>query len=347
MSIERTPKRNPLSNGKRFLIFFFAGLAALLAVMVLFLTFGAESEVGFSTVWEAIFHHDPDNFSHTIVTDIRLPRLLADLMVGICLSVAGAIMQGTTKNPMADTGIMGISAGSTLGVVAVMAFFPEAGRYERMGFSALGAALVTFLIYGIAYFGRKHASADRMVLSGMAISTFLSSFTTAIVLKYGLMNQMIKYTSGSSQNVIWNDIAISSPFFGGAFLLALFLSPSLTVMNLGEDVSKGLGANTKVTKILSTIAVLILSAVSVVVIGPVAYVGLMIPYIARYMVGTDYRLILPTCAVYGPLLVGTVDLIARVINPGMEFPVGLLITVIGVPFFIYTSRRMKGDAFRD
>ena len=268
-------------------------------------------------------------------------------MVGICLSVSGTIMQGTTKNPMADTGIMGISSGSTLGVVIVIAFFPGAGRYERMCFSALGAALVTLLIYGIAYFGKRRVSVDRMVLSGMAISTFFSSFTTAIVLKYGLMNQMIKYTSGSSQNVIWNDVLVALPFFAIGFVIALLISPSLTVMNLGDDVSKGLGANTKLTKILSTIVVLVLSSVSVIIIGPVAYVGLMIPYIARYMVGTDYRYIIPTCAIYGPLLVSVVDLLARIINPGVEFPVGLLIVIIGVPFFIYVSRKTKGDAFRD
>lgn len=345
--MSRNPNKKKLSNNQRFIIFASVGIAFLIVVFILFLLFGAEQAVNIETVFKGLFNYDSNNFNETIVRNIRLPRLIADLMVGVCLSVAGAIMQGTTKNPMADTGIMGISSGSTLGIVIVMTFIPEAGRYERMAMSALGAALVTLLIYAIAYAGKRRVSVDRMVLSGMAISTLLSSLTTAIVLKYGLMNQMIKYTSGSSQNVIWKDILVALPFFAGGFILSLIISPSLTVMNLGEDVSKGLGANTKITKILSTIVVLVLSSVSVIIIGPVAYIGLMIPYIARYMVGTDYRYILPICAIYGPLFVCVVDLIARIINPGLEFPVGLLITVIGVPFFIYVSRRTKGDAFRE
>ena len=116
-------------------------------------------------------------------------------------------------------------------------------------------------------------------------------------------------------------------------------------MNLGEDVSKGLGANPKMIRILSTLVVLILSAVAVIIIGPVSYVGLMIPYIVRYMVGVDYRYVLPVCAVYGALFVSGVDLIAKLIHPGREFPIGLLITLIGVPFFIYVSRKQEGDSF--
>ncbi len=336
--------KKKLSNGTRFLIFAGIGAVALIVILWATMKFGA-SVISFEKIFNAFFNYNPGDFTQKTVRDIRLPRWVADVIVGASLSVAGAIMQGTTKNPMADSGIMGISAGSTLGVVIVLAFFPGAGRFEKMGISSLGAAVVTLLIYGIAYIGKRRITSDRMVLSGMAISSLLSSITSAIILKNGLTNQMLRYTSGSSANTIWKDVHIALPIFIGGIVVALMISRSLTVMNLGEDVSKGLGANTTVIKALSTIVVLILSAVAVIIIGPVSYIGLMIPYITRYMVGSDYRLVLPICAIYGALFVTGVDLVAKNIHPGMEFPIGLLITIIGVPFFIYVSRKQEGDGY--
>lgn len=320
--------------------------------LLLFITLSLSGKAAsFGDVFNALFRidafRDQEEYYYDLIfiRDSRLPRFLADIMVGASLSIAGAIMQGTTKNPMADSGIMGISSGATFGVIIVIAFFPLAGRFEKMAISALGAGGVTLLIYLIAFLGKTRITPDRMVLSGMAISTLMSSLTSAIVLKEGLMQDMLRYTSGSSANVIWKDLAVAAPFFLSAVTVAIVISRGLTVTNLGEDVSKGLGANVKMIRASSTFIVLILSAVAVIIIGPVGYIGLMIPYIARYMVGTDYRLILPICAVYGSLFVATVDFIARLIHPGLEFPIGLLITLIGAPFFIYVSRKQKGDSF--
>lgn len=332
------------NNFAKFSVYMIIGIIVLLMILMLTMRYGAVV-IDIQEIINAFFRFDADNFTQVSVLNIRLPRFIADVIVGASLSIAGAIMQGTTKNPMADSGIMGISSGSTLGVVIVLAFFPGAGRFEKMGISALGAGMVTLLIYVIAYAGKGRITSDRMVLSGMAISTLLSSLTTAIILKNGLMNEMIRYTSGSSANTIWKDIYIAAPFFLGGVIASIVIARSLTVMNLGEDVSKGLGANTTVIKTVSTIIVLILSAVAVIIIGPVGYIGLMIPYIARYMVGTDYRYVLPVCGVYGALFVSIVDFIAKNIHPGREFPIGLLITMIGVPFFVYVSRRQEGDQF--
>ena len=322
------------------------GFAALIAVSLLSLLFGA-STYSISDVFNAIFHYDSNIDAHYYIVNSRMPRIIADIIVGASLSVAGAIMQGTTKNPMADSGIMGISAGSTLGVVIVVAFIPAAGRFGKMGIAALGAFMVTALIYAIAFLGKGKITSERMVLSGMAISTLLASITTAIILQNGLSNQMIRYTNGSSANTIWKDVYIALPVFLVGLLISIVISRSLTVLNLGEDVSKGLGANVVITRILSTIVVLVLSAVAVIIIGPVGYIGLMVPYIVRYIVGTDYRFVIPSCAIVGSSFVLIVDLIAKTINPGFEFPIGLIITMVGVPFFIYVSRKQKGDSFYD
>ena len=203
----------------------------------------------------------------------------------------------------------------------------------------------TLLIYAVAMVGRRGATAERMVLSGMAISTLFSSVTSAIVLKGGLSSQLMKYTTGSSANTIWLDIEIALPFFLVGFIVSLIISRSLTIMNLGEDVSKGLGANIKVVKFISTVVVLVLSAIAVVIIGPVGYVGLMVPHIVRHFVGTDYRLVIPSCAIMGGVLVVFVDFLARMILAPLEFPVGTILTMIGVPFFIFISRRQRSDTF--
>lgn len=336
--------RKVRSNSSKFILLTIVCGVLLVVLSVSFVSFGAQ-KVSLSDIMSAFFSFDKDDFNEVVVRNIRLPRLIADIMVGVSLAVSGAVMQGNTKNPMADSGIMGISSGSIFAVIIMMTFLPSASRLERIGYSCLGAGAATLLIYGVAMMSRRGATAERMVLSGMAISTLFSSITSAIVLKEGLSSELMKYTSGSSANTIWLDIKVAAPFFIGGFFVALLISRSLTIMNLGEDVSKGLGANIAVTKILSTLIVLVLSAIAVIIIGPVGYVGLMVPHIVRHFVGTDYRFVLPSCALLGAVLVVFVDFLARIIIAPLEFPVGVLITMIGVPFFIFVSRRQNSDAF--
>lgn len=335
-----------MSSSARFWIFFACSLLVLLVATILFISFGAE-KIAFSEVFSALFNYDSDNFNHTIIRDIRIPRLLADIMVGACLALSGAVMQGTTKNPMADSGIMGISSGSVFAVVIIVVFFPDVSRLGRIGISALGSSVVTILIYLVALLAKRRASTEKMVLSGMAISTLLTSITTAIILKEGISGEMMRYTAGSSANTIWSDIYVASPFFLVGLVISLIISRSLTIMNLGDDVSKGLGANTFVIKLISTIVVLMLSAIAVVIIGPVGYVGLMIPHIVRHFVGVDYRYVLPLSSILGGAMVVLCDLIARLLIAPYEFPIGVIISMIGVPFFIFTSRREKISGFDD
>ena len=338
-------KDKKIPNLTKFLILMSIFLVLLIVIFFLSLNFGAENSVNFNDVINGLFNYNDEIFNQTIVRNIRLPRFIADIMVGACLAVAGAVMQGTTKNPMADSGIMGISSGSTFAIVIIMTFLPNVSRLGRIGISCLGAAVVTFLIYGIAFIGKRGLSSDRMVLSGMAISTLFTSVTTAIVLKTGQSSEMMKYMAGSSANTIWLDLNVSGPFFIVGLLISILISRSLTILSLGDETSKGLGANTSLIKLLSTIVVLVLSAIAVVIIGPVGYVGLMVPHIVRYVVGVDYRYVIPSCALVGGTFVALVDLIARTVNPGLEFPIGLIITLIGVPFFVFTARRQKEGEF--
>lgn len=344
MRCGRMDVKKQASHVQKFFLLAIIGLVLLISACVLFLLYGAE-QISVQDAANGLFRYDGEVFSHVVIHDIRLPRLLADIIVGVSLSVAGAVMQGNTKNPMADSGLMGISSGSVFGILLMMRFVPNATRLERIGYSFMGAAMATLLIYAIAMIGRRKITSDRMVLAGMAISTLFGSVTTAIMLKDGLSASMMKYSAGSSANTLWSDVAVAAPFFLLGFLVSIIISRMLTVLNLGEEVSMGLGANVKGIQFLSTMVVLVLSATAVIIIGPVGYVGLMVPHIVRYFVGTDYRFILPSCAVIGALFVVVVDLLARVLIAPLEFPIGVLLTMIGVPFFLFISRRQRNESF--
>ena len=240
--MRKPSERVKLNNTNKFFILLGVCLSVLFVLSFLFIYFGAE-KIRFSDLLKGLFQFDKSDFSQVIVHNIRLPRLIADIIVGVSLAVAGAVMQGNTKNPMADSGIMGISAGSIFAIIVMVVVLPNATRLERIGFSCLGALGATLMIYSVAMVGRRGATAERMVLSGMAISTLFSSITSAIVLKGGLSSQLMKYTTGSSANTIWLDIEIAVPFFLVGFIVSLIIARSLTIMNLGEDVSKGLGSN--------------------------------------------------------------------------------------------------------
>ena len=177
--------KKKIQNNQKFVILLICSLFFIAAMIVLSIFIGAEKSITFKDFINALFNYNDENFNETIIRNIRIPRIIADIMVGACLAVAGAIMQGTTKNPMADSGIMGISSGSVFSIIIIMVFFPNISRLGRIGFSCLGALVVTLLIYTVAFIGRKGLSSDRMVLSGMAISTLFSSVTTAVVLKTG------------------------------------------------------------------------------------------------------------------------------------------------------------------
>lgn len=327
-------KRN---NLQKFTILIICSLILMFVFSILSMLIG-QKKILPSEVLKALFKYD-GSFNHQIVRDFRLPRVFAGIFVGASLSVTGAIMQGNTKNPLADSGLMGITSGSMFSVILLMTYLPQASIYTRIGISSLGAGLATALIYLIAYIGRKGLKPERMILSGMAISTLFGSIATAIVLQNGKTAEMIRYMSGSVSNANWDEIFVALPIFIVGIIMSIALSRTLTVMNLGDDISYGLGANIKATKIISTVIVFLLSAIAFIIIGPVAYIGLMVPHVVRKVVGTDYRLVLPSSIILGSTFILIMDFIARNIHRHHEFPIGILIAMLGVPFFILISRR--------
>ncbi len=321
-----------------FIIIMGSGLLALL--MAFSITKGA-AKIPLSLVWDALFRFDEKNTQHLIVIDLRLPRVIASALVGAAFAVAGAIMQGATRNPMADSGLMGLNAGAGFALSICFAFFPDLVYLQIILFSFLGAALGAALVGSIASLRRGGATSIRLVLAGAAVSALLAALSQGIALYFGVAQDMMFWTAGGVAGSNWEQIRIMAPWILGALLGAIALARSVSLLSLGEDVAKGLGMNTTVSNVLCFLTVLILAGASVSVVGAVGFVGLIIPHLARYFVGVDYRWVIPSAAILGALLMVLADLGARTLNPPFETPIGALIGLVGVPFFLYLVHKQR------
>lgn len=340
--MQHLPAKQPKRGAARFALYMIAGAGLLVLMSAASISFGA-ADMSLSTAWRAIFNFDPNLTEHQIIQTLRFPRTVADLIVGCSLAICGALMQGTTRNPLADSGLMGISSGATFAIALCMAFLPARTYGETMLFACLGAAVTTGMTYGIASIGKRGMTPQRLVLAGMSISMLFGAFSQYISLKYKLGQALAYWTAGGTAGAKWSELAIVAPFFVVAVLASIALSPSVTVMSLGEDVATGLGLKTRLVKGISTVIVLVLTGLSVIVVGPVGFVGLITPHIVRYLVGVDYRYIIPASGLYGALLTVTADLIGRLINKPYETPIGIIFAVVGVPYFLYLARKQRRE----
>ena len=320
-----------------------AGMIVLLLLLCISITQGT-ANISMDTVVKAFTHFDSRSPQHLMVIDLRLPRVLISGLIGAALAVAGAIMQGTTRNPMADSGLMGINAGAGFAIALCFAFMPGISYGMLIVFSFLGAALGALLINGIAASHKGGRSPMDLVLAGAAISALLSALSQGIALGFEAGRDVLFWTVGGVASVTWQQFYILAPVVLAALLCAFLLSPYVSILNMGEDVATGLGLNTALIHCLCTLVVLALAGISVSVVGSVSFVGLIIPHGARFLVGVDYKKIIPTAAVLGALLLVLADLGARTVNPPFEVPLGVITSLIGVPFFLYLSQKTRRDA---
>ncbi|MED0673960.1 iron ABC transporter permease [Aneurinibacillus aneurinilyticus] len=319
-------------------IILIGGVVALILSIGLSVSFGV-ADIKFTTVWEGIFHYNADLTQHQIIQELRLPRVLGGAMVGTSFAVAGAIMQGMTRNPLADSGLLGLNSGAGFALALCYAFFPGMPFLYLILYSFLGAGLGAGLVYGIGSMVRGGLTPLRLVLAGAAVSALLSALGEGIALFFRIGQDLAFWYAGGVAGTSWLQLKIMFPWVIAAVIGAIILSRSITMLSLGDDVAKGLGLHSGTVKLFSTIIVLILAGAAVSVVGAVGFVGLIIPHLTRKLVGVDYRLIIPCSAVLGALLVILADLAARMVNPPYETPLGALIALIGVPFFLYVSRK--------
>lgn len=335
-------KINKEKGSIRFSFYMVIGIILLFFACFLSISFGA-AEITVKNAWTAIFAFDPSSTEHQTIVTLRVPRTIADMIVGSSLAVCGAIMQGTTKNPLADSGLMGISSGATFSMAVVLALFPHFSYFQMLLVSFLGASLTTGLTYFVASSGRRGMTPQRLVLAGISISMLFGAMSSYLSIKYHLGHALMYFTAGGTAGAKWNELLIVLPFFLVGLLISIVLSPGITMLSLGDEVAVGLGLNIQQIRAFSTIIVLILTGLSVVVIGPVSFVGLIIPHIVRYFVGVDYRFIIPASILYGALFTVLADLIGRLINRPFETPIGIIFSLIGVPFFLYLVRKERRE----
>lgn len=325
-------------------IFIIIGIVILVAGIILSVTLGAKN-IDFSTIVSSLFSNSND-INTKIVRDVRIPRALAAALVGGFLAVAGAIMQGVTRNPIAEPSVMGITQGATLMIAitfVLQRIYPNIiiGSFGLMLFSFLGASISGLSVYFISSRRGRKVNPIKLALAGTAIGTLLISLAMAIAMYFNLSQQLTFWISGGLVSAKWEGVKMLAIIGGAAFIAAIFMASKITILSLGEEVAIGLGQKTNAVRFISIIIVILLTGASVSVAGNIVFVGLIVPQIAKAIVGSDYKYIIPTSMIYGSVLLVYSDILARVINPPYETPIGSLTALLGVPVFIYLVRKDK------
>ncbi|WP_438351113.1 FecCD family ABC transporter permease [Paenibacillus sp. FA6] len=300
------------------------------------------TDIPLSSIWESFIHYDYSSQEHLIIRTVRVPRALIASVAGASLAIAGAIMQVITRNPIASPSLFGVNSGAAFMVVIASGWLGISGMQSLTLFALLGAAISGSIVFYLGSVGRDGMTPIKITLAGAAIAAFFHSMTQGYMLSNGRMfDQILVWLVGSVAGRDMNMLINVLPYMAIGFLIALLLSRHLNVLLMGDDVAQTLGQRTVAIKSLASIAVILLAGASVAVAGPIAFVGIIIPHIVRYLVGTDYRWVIPYSAVLGAILLVTADIGSRYIAMPKEVPVGVMTAILGVPFFVYIARKGK------
>jgi iron complex transport system permease protein len=316
-------------------------VVALGTVTLASVAFGARpSTVG--TVLDALFAYDPSIDDHLVVRGLRLPRTVVGLLVGLALGLAGAVMQGVARNPLADPGILGVSAGASLFVVLAIYWFGVGSLTGYVWFAFAGAAVAAVFVYGVGSVGREGATPVKLALAGAAVSALLASVTTAILLiDLATLDQFRFWAVGS---LAGRDAVIAwqiAPFVLVGTVMAMASGRILNALALGDDVARSLGQRVGTARAFAATAVVLLVGVATAAAGPIGFVGLTVPHVARAITGPDYRWVLPYSAVLAPTLLLGSDVVGRLVARPGEVQVGIVTALVGAPFFVALVRRRK------
>lgn len=277
-----------------------------------------------------------------VVAELRLPRTILAIIVGAALGVAGALIQGHTRNPLADPGILGISSGAALSVVASYALLGISAPWATAVVAFLGAIAATALVFGLASAGRATVNPLTLVLGGAALSAVLSAITSAFVLtSENNLDRMRFWTVGSLAGRDMNIALSVLPFVVLGLILAFATGPQLNILNLGDDVAAGLGINTAAARLGGMGIIALLAGAATAAAGPLGFIGLVVPHIVRALTGPDYKWILPYSALAGAALLLYADVMGRLIARPGELQVGIVLAFVGAPFFIVLIYRKK------
>lgn len=318
------------------------GLLIFICMFVIAMIFGA-ADTTIKDVWFALTTNaSGDKLS--IIREIRLPREVAAIFVGAALAVSGAIMQGMTRNPLADPGLLGLSAGANAALAITIALIPSANYFGTMVACFIGASIGALLVFGIGAMKRGGFSPLRIVLAGSAVSAFLYAIAEGIGIYFKISKDVSMWTAGGTIGTTWGQLYVIVPFIVLGILTSFLLSRQLTILSLNEEIAVGLGQKITQIKTILFIVIILLAGASVALVGNMAFIGLMIPHMVRAFVGKDYRYVLPMSAVVGATFMLFADTLGRTIHSPFETPVVAIVAMLGLPFFLVIVRK-GGNVF--
>ncbi|WP_374717860.1 FecCD family ABC transporter permease [Neobacillus sp.] len=295
---------------------------------------------------EAVVLFDPENITHAVIMTSRIPRAVGSMVIGALLAMSGAIMQGMTRNYLASPSIMGVSDGAAFVITLSLIFLPSMTSLEKMILSLVGSSLGVGIVLGLASLVRNGLSPVRLAIIGTIIGTFFSSLSAALA-SYFQISQTMSFWYNARLHQINPDLLVFSiPFAAVGVLLALALSNSITILSFGDEVSISLGQRRGLVKILAMLAVVMMTGISVALVGKIGFVGLMIPHISRFLVGIDYKWVIPCSGIIGGIFLTLCDVISIYVNYPFETPIGVVTSIIGVPFFLYLIKTRGGANYR-
>ncbi|GII00702.1 FecCD family ABC transporter permease [Planobispora takensis] len=346
MSTALAPPRPPAGGARatyRRRLLVLAGLFAALAVAVMLSVSIGAKPVPLPEVWQAITAPTGTE-NDIIVRSLRIPRTAIGVLAGIALGVAGALMQGHTRNPLADPGLLGVTQGAAFAMVLSIMVIGVTSLYGYIWFGLAGALIASVGVFALGMVGGRGGGPTpvTLALAGTAVSAFLYALTSSMVLMDEQAMDVFRFWQAGSiaargGDVVWQVL----PFIGAGLLLALINAPGLNTLSLGEDVARALGQNVNVTRAVGVAAVTLLSGASVAACGALSFIGLMVPHLIRPFSGPDHRWLLPYSGLMGACALLLADVVGRVVARPGELEVGVVLALLGAPFFIALVRRRK------
>ncbi|MCD5410977.1 MAG: iron ABC transporter permease [Clostridiales bacterium] len=317
---------------------FIAEISLLVILAVISLRFGS---VRFSTgeIINALIDGS-DSTIRTIVVNIRMPRTALAILVGASLATSGALLQAVLRNPLASPGLIGVIAGASLSAITIMLLFPALTVLVPF-IAFIGGLVSTLLVFTLAW--KKGMSIIRIILAGVAVNAMLGGGTSLLSVLYSDRIQgVIMWLNGTLAGKSWDQVKLLLPYVAVGLLVAVLSVNVANSLQLGDEAAKNLGVRLNLARIVLCSTAAFLTGISVAVVGIIGFVGLIVPHVSRLLVGSDYRFMLPSSAILGAVLLVSADIVARTVFSPIELPVGVIMAVLGGPFFLYLLRKVRG-----
>lgn len=310
-------------------------VSILLVVGVVFSISVGSVNIPLNDIMEGIMTGGSGNVG--IIRTIRIPRVIMGVLVGANLSVAGVLLQGVMRNPLADPGITGISSGASVVVMLILLYFPQTSHMIPL-YGFLGGLAACGMIYSLAW--KKGITAVRIILAGVAVNSMLGGISSMIsILNSESLAGVLNWMNGNLGKKSWNEVRLMLIYTGIGLALSIPMAKGCNLLSLGDKNAKSLGLNPNLQRVLISIAAVFLAGISTAFAGVIGFIGLVVPHVARLLMGSDHRILIPFSAILGAFVLVMADTLGRTVTAPYEIPVGVIMSVLGGPFFLYLLRK--------